>query len=233
MISEPQKFSVAIVDMGMGNLFSIKQACSYVGLDGFLTSSQEEINNADAIILPGMGAFGDAMDTLESLSLVDVLKKSANSKKPILGICLGMQILMTYGTEFGHRAGLNLIEGHVERFQNPSDGGIPLKVPQNGWNRIDKVPGLSDSWKGTILENLPDGMFMYFNHSYYVTPKLSDGIIATTRYGNYKFCSAFQKGNLIGLQCHPERSGKAGITVYRNFIGIIEQYNRTKNNNRI
>jgi glutamine amidotransferase len=223
MVSEVPP-SVAIVDMGMGNLFSIKNACSHVGLHGFLTPSAKEITNSDAIILPGMGAFSDAMNALESLSLIDVLKDCVHEKKPLLGICLGMQILMTSGTEFGFHQGLGLIDGRVERFQNPMAKETPLKVPHNGWNRLDKTTGLPDRWEGTLLQNLPDGVYMYFNHSYYVIPDSPEVVIATTTYGDCKFCSAVKKDNLIGLQCHPERSGKTGLAVYQNFAGMIEQY---------
>lgn len=222
MAPEAQKLSVAIVDLGMGNLFSIKHACNHVGIKGLLTSSPDEISQADAIVLPGMGAFGDAMNALESLSLTDVLIESVRSKKPLLGICLGMQIFMTYGTEFGYHRGLGLISGRVERFQNPVADNSRLKVPQNGWNQLNKTT--PDIWKGTILNNLADGVYMYFNHSYYVIPDSLDVVIATTNYGNCKFCSAVKKENLIGLQCHPERSGKIGLAVYRNFAGMIEQY---------
>jgi glutamine amidotransferase len=135
-----------------------------------------------------------------------------------------MQIFMTYGTEFGYHRGLGLIDGRVERFQNPMADSIRLKVPQNGWNRLNKTTLLPDIWAGTLLGNLPDGVYMYFNHSYYVIPDSPDVVIATTSYGNCKFCSALKKENIIGFQCHPERSGKAGLKVYQNLAGMIEQY---------
>ena len=222
MAPECKKLSVAVVDLGMGNLFSIKHACNHVGLEVVLTSSVEEISNADAIILPGMGAFGDAMSALESLSLIDILQESVRLKKPLFGICLGMQIFMTYGTEFGYHRGLGFIKGKVERFQNPMNDNIRLKVPQNGWNKLHRTS--PDSWVGTPLCNIPDEVYMYFNHSYYVIPESPDVAIATTNYGDCKFCSALKKENLVGLQCHPERSGKPGLAVYRNFAGMIEQY---------
>src|SRR5271169_1283241 len=151
MVTESKRPLVAIVDLGMGNLFSIKHACNYVGLNVVITFSPEEISNANAIILPGMGAFGDAMSALESLSLIDILRESVRSKKPLLGICLGMQIFMTYGTEFGYHKGLGFIAGHVERFQNPVTDNIRLKVPQNGWSQLHKPTLLPDPWWGTPL----------------------------------------------------------------------------------
>jgi glutamine amidotransferase len=135
-----------------------------------------------------------------------------------------MQILMTSGTENGFHEGLGLIDGRVERFQNPTTKGTLLKVPHNGWNQLNKPLGKTNRWEGTILVNLPDGIFMYFNHSYYVIPDSPDVVIATTTYGDCKFCSAIKKENFIGLQCHPERSGKTGLAVYRNFTRLIEQY---------
>ena len=224
MSTDAHKTLVAIVDLGMGNLFSIKHACQHAGLTGLITSSSEVIADADAVILPGMGAFGDAMNVLESSGLIPVLIKFVHSKKPFLGICLGMQLFMTYGTEFGYHKGLGLIDGHVERFQNPTMENITFKVPQNGWNQLFKNTSSPDPWDRTLLMNLRDGVYMYFNHSYYVIPDSPDVVIATTSYGDCKFCSALKKENIIGLQFHPERSGRAGLKVYQNLAGMIEQY---------
>jgi glutamine amidotransferase len=132
-----------------------------------------------------------------------------------------MQIFMTYGTEFGYHRGLGFIEGRVERFENPVANNVHLKVPQNGWNQLKKT---TRGWEGTVLHDLADGVYMYFNHSYYVIPDNPDVVIATTTYGDCTFCSAVRSENVIGLQCHPERSGKQGLLVYRNFAGMIEHY---------
>lgn len=214
---------VAIIDMGLGNLFSVKNACEYVGMEAITTSTQREIDDADAIIIPGVGAFGDAMKALDTLDLVPVLRENVNDKKPLMGICLGMQILMTDGTEFGHFEGLDYITGTVVRFENPhSDHGL-LKVPEICWNRMVRTRQSSnDIWSDTPLKGLPDGVFMYFNHSYYVKPEDSSVVISETNYGDITFCSAFWKGNIFGVQAHPERSGTNGLKVYENFFGMIE-----------
>ena len=213
---------IAIIDMGLGNLFSVKNACEYVGMNAITTSSRSEINDADAIIIPGVGAFGDAMKALDTLGLAPVLRENVDDKKPLMGICLGMQILMTDGTEFGHFEGLDYIQGTVVRFENPHSDRGQLKVPEICWNRMVRTPGLNDTWSDTPLTGLPDGVFMYFNHSYYAKPADPSVIIAETNYGDITFCSAFKKGNIYGVQAHPERSGTNGLKVYENFFRLIE-----------
>lgn len=214
---------VAIIDMGLGNLFSVKNACEYVGMNALITSSQKEIDAADAIIIPGVGAFGDAMKALDTLCLAPVLHENVDDKKPLMGICLGMQILMTDGTEFGHFKGLDYIEGTVVRFENPQSERGDLKVPEICWNRMMRThQGPDDLWSGTPLKGLLDGVFMYFNHSYYVKPRDPSVVISETNYGDITFCSAFRKGNIFGIQAHPERSGINGLKVYTNFLGMIE-----------
>jgi glutamine amidotransferase len=208
---------VAIVDYGMGNLFSVKHACEHVGIAASLTSTPQEILQADAVILPGVGAFGDAMETLRERDLIAPLRDVAASGKPFVGICLGMQLLMEESFEFGRYAGLGLIPGNVVRLDSSSSGGRPVKVPQVCWNRLTRVGrGDSDSWAGTLLEGLPDGVFMYFVHSFVVVPNDSRVIISKTHYGPNEFCSALAVGNIFACQCHPERSGKSGLQVYHN-----------------
>lgn len=214
---------VAIIDMGLGNLFSVKNACEYVGMKAITTSSSTEIDDADAIIIPGVGAFGDAMKILDTLCLAPTLHKNVDDNKPLMGICLGMQILMTEGTEFGHFKGLDFITGTVVRFENPHSNRGLLKVPEICWNRMTRTHyGPHDSWSDTPLKGLHDGVFMYFNHSYYVKPKNPSVVISETNYGDIKFCSAFRKGNIFGFQAHPERSGIEGLKVYKNFLSLIE-----------
>ena len=205
---------VAIVDYGMGNLFSVQQACQSVGLLPAITSSAREILDADAVILPGVGAFGDAMATLSQLGLVEVLRQVAGSGKPLLGVCLGMQLLMTESHEFGRHQGLGLIEGEVVRFETPRDGSTILKVPQVGWNRIFRPA--HGSWEQSCLEELRDGTFMYFVHSFYPKPVDPGVVLAVSRYGHIEFCSSLRHGNIMACQFHPERSGPQGLRIYRN-----------------
>ena len=210
---------VAIVDHGLGNLYSVKHACKHAGLDAAITSSKSEILAADAVILPWVGAFGDAMVTLHRLDLVTVLREIAVSPKLLVGICLGVQLLMTESYEFGHHQGLGIVEGAVVPFDNPKEFEKPLKVPQIGWNRVRKVApenGNGDPWAATLLNGTVDGEYMYFVHSYIVQPADPAVILSTSRYGQIEFCSSVQLGNVFACQFHPERSGVPGYQIYRN-----------------
>lgn len=211
---------IAIVDFGLGNLFSVRHACEHVGLQANITSLKEDILGADAVILPGVGAFGDAMGALQKLDLVSPLRDAAASKIPLIGICLGMQLLMQESFEFGRYEGLGLIDGAVLPLDNPFESSRRLKVPHVGWNRIYH-PGAaaqtSDGgfsrdrgWADSPLAGLNKGEFMYFVHSFYAEPDPCDLALSKTRYGDVEFCSSFRKDNLFGFQFHPERSGRFG-----------------------
>ena len=228
-MSDPGKAAVAIVDYGMGNLFSVLRACQTIGLEADITNSERSIVRAAAIILPGVGAFGVAMDNLHKLRLVDVLKEAVAEGKPLLGICLGMQLLLTESREFGRHQGLGIIDGDVVGLPEGTNGGCRLKVPQVGWNSIRPVtesqPGNArDSyWDGTILQELADGEYLYFVHSYYCRP-VDRAILSRTQYGALEFCSTVRQNNVHGCQFHPERSGMQGLQVYRNFASIVRQH---------
>jgi glutamine amidotransferase len=217
--------SIAIVDFGLGNLYSVKNACEHVGMSATITSSEAIIARSDAVILPGIGAFGGAMGTLNRLGLVDVLRQVALSSQPLIGICLGMQLFMTESFEFGRHAGLGIISGQVVRFTDALEGSENLKVPQVGWNRIfpKNQSHTADSWATSPLAGLQDGEFMYFVHSYYVKPKDSEVILSTTRYGNIEFCSSLIHKNIFATQFHPERSGPQGLRIYRNLASFIKR----------
>ena len=211
-LSESKAPLVAIVDYGVGNLFSVKHACEYVGMRARITASGEELLEASAVILPGVGAFGDAMAMLGRLDLVSVLREIAGSGKPLIGICLGMQLLMTESHEFGRHQGLGIIRGEVVMFERSVVKD--LRVPHVGWNSIH--PDAAGGWTGSLLEGLGDGEFMYFVHSLYVSPDDSSVALSTTRYGGIEFCSSLKTGNVSAFQFHPERSGPCGLAVYRN-----------------
>ncbi|MEI8002902.1 MAG: imidazole glycerol phosphate synthase subunit HisH [Methanothrix sp.] len=215
---------IAIVDYGMGNLFNVKRACEYFGMHAAITSSYKEIESADAVILPGVGAFGDAMKNLEELNLVGLLQDTAAQNKPLVGICLGVQLLMEESLEFGTHKGLGIFKGRVVKFDHPMEGGRELKVPQVGWNRINKAknPSRKDAWQGTLLEGIKDGVFMYFVHSYVVQPNDPEIIISTTKYGHIDFCSCLGRKNIFACQFHPERSDIDGLKVYRNLASLIQ-----------
>lgn len=211
---------VAIVDHGLGNLHSVKQACEFVGLDAVISSDKSVILKADAVLLPGVGAFGDAMNTLHRLDLVSVLNEVANSSKPMVGICLGLQLLMSESYEFGHHKGLNIIEGTVNRFHQPEENGRLLKVPQVGWNQVYRAQD-GTSWLDTLLNGVDANEYMYFVHSYIVQPQSLDVVFTLTRYGHIEFCSGVKYRNIYGFQFHPERSGLSGLMIYHNLAAQL------------
>jgi glutamine amidotransferase len=227
---------IAIVDFGLGNLYSVKQACAHVGLSAAITASKAEVLAADAIILPGVGAYGDAMATLGKLGLVSAIREFVASGRPLVGICLGMQLLMSGSDEFGHQEGLGIIPGRVVRFQDPMLGDRKLKVPQIGWNGIYRPrPGHAgaDPWMGTFLDAVPDGEPMYFVHSYVVQPDDAGVVLSTTRYGNVEFCSSLRYGNVVACQFHPERSGPEGLKIYRNLARMIAGRSQEKSSESV
>ena len=221
---EVQRPRIAVVDYGMGNLFSVIHACSAAGLYAWATHSTQEILEADAVILPGVGSFGDAMLNLSRSGLDNVLREVAVSETPFLGICLGMQLMMTESEEFGHHKGLGIIDGQVVKLRTSTDGVRNLKVPQVGWNKIyDSVTGNTNSeWSAELLTGIPKGSYMYFVHSYVAVPRNDSLITSFTDYGVNNFCSSLKKLNVFGCQFHPERSGGNGIKMYRNLRELVE-----------
>lgn len=232
-MAESKRIKISIVDYGLGNLFSIKNACEYAGMQGLITSSKRKILDADAIILPGVGAFGDAIASLKKLDLIGPLLDVAASMKPLIGICLGMQLLMKESYEFGRHKGLGIVEGSVVRLDNPIGKFGKLKVPQVGWNRIFRRLDAQiltncnnsdhDLWSGSPLEGLKNGEFMYFVHSFYAKVKDQNLVLSITRYGNIEFCSSLKYRNIFVSQFHPERSGAQGLQVYRNIASFINR----------
>ncbi len=210
---------VAIVDYSLGNLFSIKHACERVGLDSIITSDKEEILDADGVLLPGMGAFGDAMKTLHKLDLVTVLREIAASGKPLVGICLGIQLLLSESYEFGHHKGLGIIEGAVIPLNHPFEGDRLLKVPQIGWNQIASTR----SWDETLLRSIPDREYMYFVHSFVPQPQNPNVILSKTNYGGIEFCSSLHRHNIFACLFHPERSGVMGLKIYENLASHVRR----------
>ena len=198
---------IGIIDYGAGNLFSVKNALDYIGLENEITNDAKKLIEADALILPGVGAFADAMGMLTKSGLIPVIKEQAK-KKPLLGICLGMQILFEKGLEFGVTDGLGLIEGTVEPIKAPG-----LKIPHMGWNSLDYVNPCP------LLEGVPEGSYVYFVHSYMAVTK-QENIAATCNYGG-TVTALVQRGNIFGAQFHPEKSGEVGLKMLKNFGGLI------------
>lgn len=215
---------VAIVDYRMGNLFSVRRACETVGLRAVVTSAPEDLDRADAVILPGVGAFYEAMRSLGELGLAQALREAAVASKPIMGICLGMQLLMSRSHEFGRHDGLNLIPGEVVRMTGGQAGRRRLKAPHMGWNSIYPsvaADSVGRGWRDTPLAGLSDGTAMYFVHSYHVQPLEPEVVLAVTRYGETTFCSSLCFGSIFACQFHPERSGPAGLSVYRQWAATL------------
>ncbi len=205
---------VAVVDYGMGNLFSVARACETVGLAPFVTDDPAAVEAADAIVLPGVGAFGEAMTSLTRLGLTGVLQRVVRAGRPLLGVCLGMQLLAREGEEFGHHAGLGLVAGRVRKLA-PRER---VKLPHIGWTAVEPVgAGGAGAWHGTLLEDVAAGTPMYFVHSYVFEPESRSVVRAVARYGETPFCAALESGPVAGCQFHPERSGVTGLSVYRSF----------------
>lgn len=199
-----------IIDYGMGNLRSVQKAIERVGLDAPITDDPDAVRKADKIVLPGVGAFADAMNALHDKGLVEPIKESISAGKPFLGICLGLQMLFDESFEDGRHRGLGVLAGTVERF-DPAPAGRPrLKVPHIGWNRI-RIKSTAP-----VLDGVPDGVHMYFVHSYYVKPS-DPGVIATeTDYG-LPFTSMVWRDNVFATQFHPEKSQAYGLRMLANF----------------
>jgi glutamine amidotransferase len=197
---------IAIIDYGMGNLHSVSKAVERLGFETVVTSDPEVILAADGAVLPGVGAFGDAMDNLRETGLKDTVLEYAASGKPLLGICLGMQLLFTESEEHGQHNGLNLLPGKVVRFRGP------YKVPHMGWNR------LSFRRASPLLEGLEEG-HVYFVHSYHVIPEETNDLLATTDY--YQAVTAIVgRGNVYGMQFHPEKSSDLGMKLLERFLKL-------------
>ena len=207
---------VVIIDYQLGNLFSVKQACDTVGINAEISSNREDILNADALILPGVGAFIEAMNNLKKFSLDTAIQNKVNGGTPIFGICLGQQLLFTESEEFGAGKGLDLISGIIKRFPETFEER-KVKVPHIAWNTIFK---LNQEWDKTALSDLSSNDFMYFIHSYYVKPSDDACILTQTNYDGIEFCSSILKNNIFATQFHPEKSADKGISIYKNWALI-------------
>jgi len=207
---------VGVVDYFAGNLFSVCKAFEHFGCDIRVASEPGELAGADCVVLPGVGAFGDGMATLRQRGLVEAMLAHVEAGRPLLGICLGMQLLMDRSEELGDHEGLGLIAGDVRRLPD----GAGMKVPHVGWNRL--MPPESrgrEVWAGTILEAVPEGRDVYFVHSFVACPADERDVLSRTPFGTHRFCSAVHKDNVWGCQFHPEKSGPAGLAIIGAFLG--------------
>jgi glutamine amidotransferase len=216
---QPSK-KVIIIDYESSNLFSVQQACRHVGVEAQISRNREDILGADGVILPGVGAFGDAMNNLTRLDLVEPIRDVIRAGVPFMGVCLGMQLLFTESEEFGNNKGLNIIEGRIRRFPTSSSSKERIRIPQISWNRIhEPVP---DRWKQTPLSGLAEGEFMYFVHSYYADPDDKAHVLSSTNYDGITYCSSVQKTNVFATQFHPEKSAATGLLIYKNWAKALE-----------
>lgn len=198
---------IAIIDYGMGNLRSVQKAFERVGASAFITQSAQDIRSAQKVVLPGVGAMQPAMDKLKALHIIDTIQDVVSKGTPFLGICLGFQLLFEKSYEGGDVRGLGIVKGEVKRFTE-------LKIPQIGWNQLRIQRKDCPLFKG-----VGKAADVYFCHSYFVDPLQKDIIASTTEYG-IEFASALWKGNLFGVQFHPEKSQKVGLQVLKNFSEV-------------
>ena len=194
----------------MGNLRSVQKGFEAVGVEAIVTSDSKKILSARSVVLPGVGAFKACMDNLKKFDLIDTVKRSVQSGKPFLGICLGLQLLFSQAEEFGSVSGLDILKGKVVGFKEPPNSDDPLKIPHMGWNNVVVKPSYS------LFDSVPDQSYFYFVHSYYVVPEDKATVATTTNYG-IDFVSGIHHENIHAFQFHPEKSQQLGLTVLRNF----------------
>ncbi len=200
---------IAIIDYDAGNLKSVEKAFDFLGEEARITQNREEILSADRIVLPGVGAFGDAMEKLYRYELVDVIREAVDMKIPFLGICLGLQLLFESSEESPGVDGLGICKGRIARL--PKTEG--LKIPHMGWNSLEY------DHPGRLFAGIPEGSYVYFVHSYYLQAQDKEIVKASTQYAAHIHAS-IEQGNVFACQFHPEKSGKVGLAILRNFIGI-------------
>lgn len=203
---------ITIIDYGMGNLKSVYNALKKVNFDCQISSEVTDIEMADKLILPGVGAFKDAMDNLQNLDLILPIRKKVNDGCPLLGICLGMQMLFDEGYECELRKGLGFIEGKIKLMNSKEN----LKIPHIGWNRLEF------NRENKILNNINKESFVYYVHSFMATEMIDENLIAYSKYGDINIPGIVNKGNVYGMQFHPEKSGEIGLKILKNF-GVLSK----------
>ena len=213
---------VTVVDYGLSNLLSVTHAFEHFGAEVEVTGNPAAVLAADALVLPGVGAFRDGMKGLEKLDLVGPLREKAAAGTPVLGICLGMQMLFDESEEFGFWPGLGLIHGRVVRIPSAAMDGSPQRVPHIGWEPLYPAGGRMN-FRGTPLEQVTPGQECYFIHSYEALPAADADRLADTVYGDRRICAAVAHGNVYGTQFHPEKSGPVGLSIIEGYLEMCQR----------
>lgn len=210
---------ITVVDYGIGNILSVQRAFEYCGAQVIISDKPQVIKDSDYLVLPGVGAFADGMKGLSDRGLIEGILDFAAQERPLLSICLGMQMMMGESEEFGLHEGLGLIPGRVVRIPDQDVQGLRQKIPHIGWNSLE-VPREKETWNGTILEGVEVGATVYFVHSFTAVPENLSNRLADTYYNGQLISAAVQSGFLYGCQFHPEKSGVTGLKIIHNFIRL-------------
>jgi glutamine amidotransferase len=211
---------ITLIDYGMCNLLNVVRAFEHCGADVAITEDPVAARDAEKLVVPGVGAFSECIRELESRGFADAIRRYVDTERPMLGICVGMQMLFDGSEEFGEHAGLGIVQGRVRAVPNKTTVGESQRVPHIGWNHLVQ-PETGRQWGNTLLENF-DGQqpAVYFVHSFAAEPERESDRLADTVYGGHRLCAAVQRGNLMATQFHPERSGEIGLAITRRFVEL-------------
>ncbi len=211
-----KRIKVSILDYGLGNILSVKRGLEFCGVDVLVTKNEKEILKSHRVVLPGVGAFKVAMDKLKKLGLDNTLRELAEKETPLLGICLGMQILMSKSKEFGSHDGLNLISGTVDPISEDLKKNDNLKIPHVSWNKL--IPNkLSNFRENYFMKGIKENDYFYFVHSFVANTSSKEDTLAYCDYGGYTLTAIIKRDQIMGCQFHPEKSGKAGLRLLKSF----------------
>lgn len=211
---------ITITDYGVGNLLNVVRAFQHCGADVHVTEDPMEIASAERLVVPGVGAFQDSINELTSRGFADEVKRYAQLARPLLGICVGMQMLFEASEEFGEHQGLGILPGRVKAVPKLSTEGLPQRVPHIGWNHL-VPPATGRNWNGTFLQSFEDARpAVYFVHSFAAQPTEESDRLADCLYGGHRICAAVKRENVMATQFHPERSGEIGLAMVRGFLAL-------------